>query len=83
MLICVKSNQEEGMDNCKYLKETDEAKFIPGAEIKEMKLRGASEEEIVNALIPKSVMNMKEVPITQETIEGYLKTAISERTGQP
>jgi hypothetical protein len=83
MLICVKANQEGMLDNCKYLKETDEAKFIPGEEIKAMKLRGASEAEIVKALIPDSVMKMKEVPITQEAIAGYLKTAISERTGQP
>ena len=83
MLVCVKSNQEGVLDNCKYLKETDEAKFIPGEEIKAMKLRGASEAEIVKALIPDSVMKMKEVPITQETIASYLKTAISERTGQP
>ena len=83
MLVCVKSNQEGVLDTCKYLTETDEAKFIPGEEIKAMKLRGASEEEIVKALIPDSVMKMKEVPITQETIASYLKTADSEKTGQP
>jgi hypothetical protein len=83
MLICVKANREGAIDDCKYLPETDEAKFIPGEEIKAMKLRGASEEEIVKALIPDSVMKMKEVPITQETIEGYLKTATGESTGQP
>jgi hypothetical protein len=83
MLICVKSNREGAPDTCKYLQETDEAKFIPGEEIKAMKLRGASEAEIVKALIPDSVMKMKEVPITEETIASYLKTADSERPGQP
>ena len=81
MLVCLKSNQEGVQDTCKYLKETDEAKFIPGEEIKAMKLRGASEEEIVKALIPDSVMKMKEVPITEETLASYLKTADSKGAG--
>ena len=83
MLVCVKSNQEGVQDTCKYLKETDEAQFIPGEEIKAMKLRGASEAEIVKALIPDSVMKMKEIPITEETITSYLKTASNERMGPP
>jgi hypothetical protein len=83
MLVCVKSNQEAAMDDCRYLKETDEATFIPGAEIKAMKLRGASEADIVKALIPDSVMKMKEVPLTQETIAGYLKPLIGEGVRTP
>jgi hypothetical protein len=83
MTICVKANQAGVTDTCKYIPETDEAKFIPGDEIKKMKARGASEAEIVEALIPKPVMTMKEVPITQEAIAAYLNQAGSEKTGQP
>lgn len=83
MTICVKANQAGGMDACKYLPETDEAKFIPGDEIKKMKARGASQAEILEALVPKPVMKMKEVPITQEVIADYVGTAKGDISGQP
>lgn len=90
LLICVKSNQEGVLDTCKYLKERDGAENISWEdfkeELKKMKAHGASEAEITAALMtmtPKPVMDMKEVPITQEAIASYLKSADSERSGKP